>query len=395
MLRRPDASTSASDWKVPSGSSLEQLNGLGRKLSDGFARRTNISTFSQWGIGIMGSVPCVDCPTACTYTQGFYGNVNGLACYNNSGTPINSSQLMLNAFGASTSKVFGSLSNRRFFTLYKTDIANNNIYKMLPGAGNSQAITVDNVLPYNGASYADQSTWSLVPIQTNGSQKGKINNLLLSQTMSLWFNLQTSSSLGNMDLSMDTLVTTAQTSCGSGILTGAPVKFGLPHSIVLYLNGANGYNNNVSGLFQLANDVLGGVNKATNAADVQSAVATINNAFDGCRVLTGMIPYANSVIPSMTVREKMPIDHADELIVAAYPNPYFKQFSLDVFSPVTGAATIEFFLSNGERIHMQKNFVIANKHVVIPYAGKPQNGSLLYTIIINHYRASGVVVGIN
>jgi hypothetical protein len=51
ILRRPDASTNAADWSVPTGSSLEALNGLGRKVSDGFARRINISNFSQLGIG--------------------------------------------------------------------------------------------------------------------------------------------------------------------------------------------------------------------------------------------------------------------------------------------------------------------------------------------------------
>jgi hypothetical protein len=46
ILRRPDASTNAVDWVVPVGSSLESYNGLGRKVSDGFARRINISDFS-------------------------------------------------------------------------------------------------------------------------------------------------------------------------------------------------------------------------------------------------------------------------------------------------------------------------------------------------------------
>jgi len=51
ILRRPDASSNAADWIVPSGSLLEPLNGTGRKVSDGFARRYNISDFSQFGIG--------------------------------------------------------------------------------------------------------------------------------------------------------------------------------------------------------------------------------------------------------------------------------------------------------------------------------------------------------
>ncbi len=51
MLRRPDASSNAADWSVPTGSSLETLGASGRKVSDGYARRINIAEFSQWGIG--------------------------------------------------------------------------------------------------------------------------------------------------------------------------------------------------------------------------------------------------------------------------------------------------------------------------------------------------------
>lgn len=395
LLRRPNASTNAADWIVPAGSSLEAINGLGRKIVDGFARRINIAEFSQWGIGMMGSLPCLDCPNACTYSQGFYGNTTGTACYNNSGTTISSGQLMLNAFGNTTSKVFGSVSNRRFFTLYKTDITSKNIYKMLPGTGNSQPIAVDNISPYNGAYYSDPSTWYLVPMQSGGSQKWRISNLLLSQTISLWFNLQTSSTLGNINLTMDTLVTTAQTSCGSGILYGSPEKYGLPHNVVTYLNGGNGYSADVNGLFQLANDVLGGVTTNISAPEVQNAVAVINNAFDGCRVLNGMIPYAQTLVQSGVLKEDGIAAQIPKLVVTAYPNPYYKAFSLDIVSPLTGMATIEFFTSNGERIHQQRNYLNTNKHNIIPYKGQRNSGSLLYSVRIGEYTASGIVVGIN
>src|SRR5438105_1865789 len=61
ILRRPDASNNAADWTVPLGSSLESLNGLGRKVSDGFARRINISNFSQLGIGQFTPAAPPDC----------------------------------------------------------------------------------------------------------------------------------------------------------------------------------------------------------------------------------------------------------------------------------------------------------------------------------------------
>src|SRR6186713_1895347 len=106
--------------------------------------------------------------TACTYLQGFYGIQGPMGCYNNS-TIVSSTQFMLNAFGTDQSVVFGNVANRRFFTLFKKDITSKSIFKMLPGARDARRIAVDNVLPYNGAYYADATTWSLVPIQATGT----------------------------------------------------------------------------------------------------------------------------------------------------------------------------------------------------------------------------------
>ena len=398
ILRRPDASIMGADWVIPAGSLLESYNGLGRKVSDGFARRTNISDFSQWGIGMSSKIICKDCLTACSYSQGFYGNVNGAACYNNSGTSISSTQLMLNAFGATTSKVFGSVANLRFFTLYKTDITSMNIFKMLPGTGNSQPILVDNISPFNGAYYNDQSTWYLVPIQPNGSQKGRINNQLLSQLITLWFNIQTSSTLSAISLSNDTLVTVKQTACGSGVAAENPVKFGLPHNVVVYLNGGHGYANTADGLYKLANDVLGGVITVLSPSDVQSAIATINNAFDGCRILIGTIPYLQNELltkNSQTSKAADPEIISRRLSATAFPNPYSTKFSLLVKSPVTGTITIKFFSVNGSKIYKLQKFVIANRNSIIPYPGPYYRGVLVYKIKIDEYEASGTVIGPN
>ena len=56
ILRRNDASSNAADWEVPAGSALEPQNGAGRKVSDGYARRKNIASFSQLGIGMTAMV---------------------------------------------------------------------------------------------------------------------------------------------------------------------------------------------------------------------------------------------------------------------------------------------------------------------------------------------------
>jgi hypothetical protein len=398
ILRRPNASSNGADWMIPAGSLLEPVNGLGRKVSDGFARRKNISSFSQFGIGMMQNITCDICTPVCTYTQGFYSNPKAMGCYYNNGiaSSISSGQIMLNAFGASTYQVFGSVTNRQFFTLFKDDISDGDIFKMLPGFGNSQALLVDNILPYSGAYYSDKSTWYLVPIETNGSQKGKIKNLLLSQLMTLWLNLRTSNSLGNVDLTNDTLVTIAQTFCGSGIPTGSPAKFGLPHSVILYLNGGNGYAHDVSGLFQLANDILGGANTSVTATDVQAAVTKINEAFDGCRILVGTIPMTQQELPLTKIpQQQSQITIGDKLIVTAFPNPFQKQFSLEITSPVSGIAVIEYYSEKGERIHGQTKFLTSNTPTIVPFEGPLRNGVIIYRVGIATYKISGIVIGAN
>ena len=52
ILRRPDSSTHATDWEVPGNSVLPPQQSSGRTIAGGFARRNNMSSFSQYGIGM-------------------------------------------------------------------------------------------------------------------------------------------------------------------------------------------------------------------------------------------------------------------------------------------------------------------------------------------------------
>ena len=273
----------------------------------------------------------VNSQTACTYPQGFYGIQGPHGCYNNS-TIITSTQFMLNAFGTDPSVIFGNVANRRFFTLFKTDVTNKNIFKMLPGAKQGKKIRVDNILPYDGAYYADASTWSLVPIQPTGTAIGRLNNLLLAHTITLWFNLRTSTQLGAISLAQDTLITSEQTGCGSGIPVGSPTKFGIPHSIILVLNGGTVYTNNVNGLLQLANDVLGGVNTTVSITALQQALIVINQAFEGCRILTGTIP-ASAVIKNSEQIKESEQPNGSLISMKANPNPSILNFTITILSP--------------------------------------------------------------
>lgn len=51
ILVRPQASSNAADWAVPPGSTLNPNGGAGRMVADGYARRNNVNSFGQFGIG--------------------------------------------------------------------------------------------------------------------------------------------------------------------------------------------------------------------------------------------------------------------------------------------------------------------------------------------------------
>lgn len=53
ILRRPEGSSSGADWSVPAGSSVNPNGGVGRMVADGFAQRNNMSTFSEFGLGLL------------------------------------------------------------------------------------------------------------------------------------------------------------------------------------------------------------------------------------------------------------------------------------------------------------------------------------------------------
>jgi hypothetical protein len=52
ILRRPDGSSNAADWAIPTGGVLPAAGSPGRVVASGYARRNGIKAFSQFGIGM-------------------------------------------------------------------------------------------------------------------------------------------------------------------------------------------------------------------------------------------------------------------------------------------------------------------------------------------------------
>jgi subtilisin-like proprotein convertase family protein len=337
------------------------------------------------------------CQSNCSYSQGAYGNYKGSAC-TTGGNTVSENEIMRNVLDNEDgdSVVFGRKDNNRYWVLKLSDVnqgAGSNIYKMLPGGTAAAPLGPDT---YTGApQYSNTASWPVVPLKPGNPNKGRILNSLLAQTITLYFNIHLDQNLASILLNEDTLVT-SDAACGSNIvIPGTQAKFGLPHSVVLYLNGGNGYFNNVDGLYKLANDVLGGLVTDVTAPDVQAAVAAVNLAFDGCRILTGTLPYVAPLPlvtrPALTIAD----EKASGLLVRVAPNPYAYRFNLLVTPPEDGMVRLEFFDAGGKKIFQMERYMKANDPEIVPYTGPFHPGVLLYRVSTGRHSVSGKVIGSN
>jgi hypothetical protein len=339
------------------------------------------------------------CATVCTLTQGAYGNAGGNICLPN-GTTVNQTQIMINALTAAPGnmKVFGRQDLNRYWVVRLTDVnqgAGSNIFKMLPGGGPSKVFELDNVAGV--PEYSNNPSWPVVPLQPNGPQAGKIRNQLFSQTLTLYFNTTIIGVFGNTlaDVKLDgSLAVIAPRNCGSSDPAGPGTPTQLVSPAISSYLATHGYATTVGGLLQLANDALGGVNVSPlTLSQIQEAVDNINNAFDGCKILTGYVP-ANGGSGRVVTSNSTSSERS--LMVTAFPNPYQDNFSLQINSPVTGQASIGFYTIDGVKIGEMKRDVVANRAVSVPYnVPAIYKTRIVYTVSVGGYNAKGVVLSPN
>jgi hypothetical protein len=301
---------------------------------------------------------------------------------------------MINALTAAPGnmKVFGRQDLNRYWVVRLSDVNqgnNSNIFKMLPGGGSSKVFGVDNVAGV--PEYSNNPSWPIAPL-TNG---GKINNQLFAQTLTLYFNLSIAgSTLSNVSLAAGSLAVIAPRNCGSSDPAGPGVPTQLVSPAISNYLATHGYPVTVAGLFQLANDALGGVDVSPlTLSQIQEAVDNINNVFDECKILTGYVTAsggAGRVITSNSTSSQ------PSLIVTAFPNPYEENFSLKINSPVSGQAMISFYTMDGVKIGEMKRDVVALKDVWVPYnVPAVYRTRIVYTVNVSGYNAKGVVLSPN
>lgn len=297
--------------------------------------------------------------TFCTYTQGFYGNCNGKGCTTLFGQ-VKSQEIMKYAILNHNGEYnFGSTITGHYFKLTANDIFGNpnscvnNIYKLLPGGGAPSSLS-------NFSTYSNFSTWSdNNPINATNSNFGKINNVLLSQTMALFFNLELNPDLNNLELQSE-FATAATTYCGSNIAIMESVQTFNIHPDILRFLKENFGDTTVKSLFVLANKALGNENvNNLSFAKINEAIDAINRGFDKCRIQVS-VPEENLL--------KINNNELSDFVVS--PTPFKDVITVKYLFGHESTAIIQIYDLKGNKLfEVDDNDVYLNKEykIAIPF----------------------------
>jgi hypothetical protein len=316
--------------------------------------------------------------THCTYTQGYYGELNGSACTPD-GLPTYDHQIMINAINqAGGTFNFGSTGTGNYFTLKASDVygnpdpTQNNVFVMLPGGGTPRALV-------GFATYDQYSTWSDGdPLNASGPNKGRINNNLLSQTMALFFNLSLDPALGDVVLTKK--FATSDVACGSDVPDPRSYsEFTISSSVIDYLNANYPGGATVDNLFILANKALGGEDiGGLTASSINGAVDAVNRGFDGCRI---QVPIRVSTsVPALT-----PISSLLEPTFTAYPVPFKDVLNIRYDFDYKSDVNIEIYDSKGALLMTERDTdAYPNKEISIRPRFNRGDGQLFFVKLVTN-----------
>ena len=238
------------------------------------------------------------------------------------------------------------------------------------------------------------------------TKQGKINNVLLSQTITLGLNGRwENGKLLLFHIESGWLTTQKMTGCGTdatvvttcGSSTVTSIK--MNQNVVDYL----GANNSVQDLLNLANAVLGGtltpgVNGVPSYSDINDAVDVINESFDeGRRFLDYYAdkqtceqlfpaPAITQVSNTAPTAEKI----AASVVVTAYPNPYTDKVNFVIDSKISGHGSLQVYNMMGQKLRtVFQGFIVAGKQYYTLSLPTQQRTNLVYILRVGEKQVTG------
>ena len=363
----------------------------------------NTATCSQ-------SITVNPCAPNCTYTQGYYGNTNGNSC-NGTQTFQNPIDLIVSQLANGGDLIVGRPG---FEVIIPNSLAGaTKLNSVMPGGHTPTSLNAGNCSILNAC------------FDAYLSKQGRINNVLLSQTITLALNLRMpGSTLGSLLVQNGWLATQKRNGCGAGasVVTcasnsGAIQSFQMNSNVVNYLTNFGDHTATVNNLLALANDVLGHVlvpgtagangNTVPSFADITAAIDAINNAFDGCRefiayfncaVTCANIGFINPCVPPVdgggintTDVTEQQTQLVQKLNVSAYPNPYNDNVRFVIQSPVSGQGSLEVYNLLGQKLQtVYQGFIFAGRGQVVEYKVPVFNRTnLIYILKVGGQQVTG------
>ncbi len=355
----------------------------------------------------------------CTFTQGFYGNMGGISC--NLQAPVpgaprrTTTWTITNAIGTYPSlpaipgsgdhvMLIGKLGRSVYMNNTAADVAK--IIQYLPGGGGSRELFAGNVsISGNMSAYL---------------KKGKINNTLLAQNITLGLNLGNRSELGSFELQAGWLVTAdLDGKCGAteAKIRTCNYRSTDPYDLISVTNEYHYYNidasviaaigadPDVDGLFALANRALGnadgiiGYEDGAGLSAIAEAVDNINKAFDGCRAFIGFNvprcqPYSSSV-PTISLKgnlNKQDQAETGQAGISVHPNPARGRFTIVLSNAIPGNKTLVITDATGREVYRRSVSVAAPMHQIPVVLNNAQGIYFIKVVDKNSVQYSRVVI---
>lgn len=253
----------------------------------------------------------------CTRTQGFYGNEGGKICD-----------------GRTTVELLGDLLDEELVL---------GIYPKTFTVGAGQVNCVIDKLPGGKQASALGGTYTCANVPV--SKQGRLTNSLLAQTLVLGLNMRMDEHLYSAPLSAS-FVTLSTSGCGETAVAipGTDKTFYISSKVLNKLSSS--YTMTVGGLYELANDALGGVYVPSSSSDpslteIMNAVDTINNAFDGCRALV------TNGLSASTASSLQGIGKAEAGDLRAYPTPFSDKATIEFTTAVDESYSVRLYDMRG------------------------------------------------
>ena len=334
---------------------------------------------------------------ACTLTQGYYGSSNGKSCDEDS--LYRNAVSIIKKLLTPSPIVIGS--GARTLTITVADSARLNA--VMPGGGTPFSFS------HTGNITLQSSQFSLYK-----TSRGRINNILLSQTIALALNVRIKPDLAPFVLENGYIHTQRLRTCQNADLPSlvtceedsmAIRAWLMIPSVVNYLQANSG--GTVADLLALANEVLGrtkvpgqagaGGTVVPSLANIVAQVDIINNAFDQCRIFLGFFPTLNLCTSSSLRAAQQEEAQASVVIktleVKVFPNPFGTTLNFNIQTPEKTKVKIELFDLQGKLLtqeyigefQSQENRIIQMKAPVV-------SAPILYRVTTSKKVFSGVLL---